>query len=139
MHNAQWRTFVVLGDGECQEGSVWEAAMAAANYKLDHLYVVIDRNHLQYDDNTENVMALGDFAEKWRSFGWEVREVEGHDIDRLFPVLSRASHSGSPIVVIADTIKGKGVSFMENNPEWHHHRLTQAEYESAIAEVEAAL
>ena len=137
MRKALWRTFVVLGDGECQEGSVWEAAMAASNYQLNHLCAIIDRNHLQYDNDTEQVMALGDFAGKWRSFGWEVRQIDGHDFNALITALSRPACTDSPVVVIAETIKGKGVSFMENNREWHHHRLSKSEYEAAVAEVEA--
>ena len=137
MRNAPWRTFVVMGDGECQEGSVWEAAMAAANYHLDHLFAVIDRIHLQYEYYTEKVMALEDLAGKWHSFGWEIRQVDGHDIDQLSAVLSQPARAGKPVVVIADTVKGKGVSFMENNREWHHHRLSPAEYENAINEVES--
>ena len=139
MRNASWRTFVVLGDGECQEGSVWEAAMAAANYHLDHLYAVIDRNHLQYDNDTEEVMALGNLAEKWSAFGWEVRSVDGHDIDALTRALETPVRNARPVMVIADTVKGKGVSFMERNREWHHHRLTQQEYEAAVTEVGAAI
>lgn len=131
------RVFVVLGDGECNEGSIWEAAMAAAHYKLNRLCVIVDRNHLQYDGDTEEVMSLGDLTAKWSSFGWKTVSVNGHDVNALDSVLSVFPSSEKPLAVIAETIKGKGISFMENNREWHHGRLSREQYEKAILELQA--
>lgn len=113
--------FSLLGDGECQEGQVWEAVMFAAHNELDNLVAIIDRNELQIDGNTEEVCGLGDMAAKLEAFGWDVQEVDGHDIDALVQVLdaAKASHSGKPHAVIARTVKGKGVSFMEGQAGWH--------------------
>lgn len=131
-----YRTFVVMGDGECQEGSVWEAAMAAAHYKLDNLVAIVDRNGVQEDGPTEEIMALEPFADKWRAFGWEVREVDGHDVEDL----SRALHAvpfapGKPSLVIAKTVKGKGVSFAEHAHSWHYGKLSSEQRERALADI----
>lgn len=133
---ASYRTFVVLGDGECQEGSVWEAAMAAAHYKLDNLVAVVDRNGVQEDGPTEQIMALEPFADKWRAFGWEVREVDGHDVEDL----SRALHAvpfvaGKPSLVLAKTVKGKGVSFAEHAHSWHYGKLSGEQREKALSDL----
>lgn len=126
--------YILMGDGELNEGSVWEAFMAAAHYKLDNMTVIIDRNHLSYDGDTEDVMGLECLADKLRSFNWYVTECDGHDVGELLKAFS--DHiTASPHVIVADTIKGKGVSFIENRPEWHHHRLTKEEYEQAREEV----
>lgn len=133
-----FNVYVLLGDGECNEGSVWEAAMSAGHYQLGNLVAIIDRNNLQYDGSNDKVMDLMNFADKWRAFGWEAVEVDGHDIAQLYEAFvnpNRDPHK--PYVVIANTVKGKGVSFMENQRDWHHSRLTQAQYEQAIAELEA--
>lgn len=131
-----FNVYVLLGDGECNEGSIWEAAMAAAHFKLGNLIAIIDRNNLQYDGPNNEVMNLENFADKWRSFGWEAVEIDGHSIDEIFDALSDNSRNlEKPYVVIANTVKGKGVSFMENNRDWHHNRLTQAQYDQAIAEM----
>jgi transketolase len=132
------RVFVVLGDGECNEGSVWEAIMAAAHFKLDNLVAIVDYNKLQSDGNSNTVMDIGVLETKWESFGWEVISLDGHDIDALNDALKKkeSSTSNKPIVVIAHTVKGKGVSFMENNNAWHHNRLTQSTFEQAISELE---
>lgn len=115
------KIYVLMGDGEQAEGSVWEAGMAAANYKLDNLVAIIDRNRLQISGNTEDVMALDDLPAKWRAFGWEVTHAEGNDIASLCTVLdSTDEQNGKPHMIIADTTKGKGVSFMENVAKWHH-------------------
>jgi transketolase len=136
--NVSSHVFVLLGDGECNEGAVWEAAMAAAHYKLNNLTVIIDRNHLQYDGNTESVMALGDFEKKWESFGFIVYDINGNDIDQLVPTLEecRGNKKHAPCCVIANTVKGKGISFMENKREWHHKVITEEEYLQAVKEVE---
>lgn len=116
-----WRTFVVMGDGEQAEGSVWEAAMAGANYKLDNLFAVIDRNGLQISGTTEHVMALEDFAAKWRAFGWDVTEIDGHDMAALLSYFHNSVANGKPHCLIANTIKGKGLPFAEGRVDWHHH------------------
>jgi transketolase len=113
------RTFVVLGDGELQEGSNWEAAMTASHYGLASLTAVVDRNRLQQGARTEETKQLEPLADKWTSFGWEVRVVEGHDYGELLAGLAPSS-SGRPVCVLANTVKGKGVSFMEDRVEWHH-------------------
>ena len=131
----QYHCYVLLGDGECDEGTVWETAMAAAHYKLDNLTVLLDHNGIQSDDRCDNVMALGDLEKKWNSFGWDVYRIDGHDVGAIYNVLDRPSKIGLPKIVIADTIKGKGVSFFENNPEWHHGVVTQDIYDKAIQEM----
>lgn len=113
-----YRTFVLMGDGELAEGSVWEAAMAASKYRLDNLTAIVDRNTLQISGGTETVMPLEPLADKWRAFGFDVREADGHDYVQLQDALRK--HSNKPALVIARTVKGKGVSFMENQPSWHH-------------------
>lgn len=130
--------FILLGDGECDEGAIWEAAMSAAHYQLDNLTVIIDRNHLQYDGDTENVMSLGNIRKKWESFGFQVYEADGNDIEQLLPVLlqCRENKESRPNCVLANTIKGKGISFMENKREWHHRVITEEEYKQAMEEVE---
>ena len=132
--NLASRVFVLLGDGECDEGSVWEAAMAAASFRLDNLVAIVDKNGLQYDGDTEKVLALDDLAAKWSAFGWDAVDVDGHDVSQLQEGLSRKGEK--PLAVIAHTVKGKGVSFMENVPAWHHSILTQRQYDDAMAELE---
>lgn len=128
------RIYVLMGDGELNEGSVWEALMAAAQYKLDNLIVIIDRNHLSYDGDTEQVMGIHPVADKFRSFNWNAISCDGHDIEQLLRAFSQIEH-GTPNVIIAETVKGKGISFMENRPEWHHSRLTKEQYEKACEEL----
>lgn len=165
------KVFVLLGDGECDEGAIWEAAMSAANYSLGNLIAIIDRNGLQYDGDTEDVLKLDDLGAKWRAFGWNVREVDGHDVSALTSALLSSTRNQEPscakvteskpgtqnaelgtqnaepgtqnpeltedrpLAVIARTVKGKGVSFMENVPAWHHGILTQKLYDQAMAEL----
>ena len=131
------RVFVLIGDGECDEGSIWEAAASAAHYELNNIVAIIDKNGLQYDGNTENVLNMNNLEDKWRSFGWEVYIVNGHNIEALLSVLTR--RTDKPIAVIADTVKGKGVSFMENNPIWHNGRLTDQQYQQAMDEQEGTI
>ncbi len=126
--------YILMGDGELNEGSIWEAFMAASHYKLNNLVAIIDRNHLSYDGDTEDVMKIEPLDDKLKSFGWHVSLCDGHDVESLLNAFSDTNDS-KPHVIIADTIKGKGVSFIENRPEWHHHRLTEAEYEQAVAEI----
>lgn len=133
---AAWRTFVLTGDGELQEGSNWEAAMAASQFCLDNLTVIVDRNRLQQGDQTERTISLEPLAERWRSFGWSVREVDGHDMDALIETLCAVPfEAGRPNCVIAHTHKGRGVSFMEDRVEWHHRVPTDAELAAALAEL----
>lgn len=128
------KIYILLGDGECDEGSNWEAFMAATHFGLDNLTVILDKNQLQYDGPTDEIMNLGDFSKKMKSFGWTVTEINGHDISELLDAFS-LQPGGQPYMIIANTVKGKGVSFMENVREWHHARLTQKQYETAVAEV----
>ena len=128
------RTYVVMGDGEMQEGSNWEAMMTAPHYELANLTAVVDRNRLQQGARTEDTKRLEPFADKWRSFGWEVREVDGHDHGALLEAFG-PSVSGSPVAVVANTTKGKGVSFIEDRVEWHHKVPTPEQVEAALAEL----
>jgi transketolase len=134
------RIFTVLGDGENQEGSVWEAAMAAAHYKLDRLVAVVDRNGLEIDGSTETVMALEPLSQKWESFGWSVRNLDGHDLPSLVQTLRSAPFaSEKPSVVIAKTVKGKGIDFIENRKEWHHRAPDPAQAEEAFRQLQERL
>lgn len=131
-----YRVYVVLSDGECDEGSVWEAAMVASHHKVDNLTAILDRNGLSLDGSTEDILALEPLAEKWRSFGWHVIELDGHDFRQLFKGLQEArERRGQPTVLIANTIKGKGVSFMEGNPSYHSNSLAGKQLEIARAEL----
>lgn len=133
-----YRVYVLLGDGECDEGQVWEAAMAAAHFRLDHLTAMVDRNQQQIDGWTKDVMNLEPLADKWRAFGWEVIEADGHDLAQLQAAFSQA-HSvvGKPTVIIAHTIKGKGVSFMEHNLKFHGTAPKGDEVAQALSELGA--
>lgn len=136
MDNASYRVFTLMGDGEQAEGSVWEAAMAGAHYQLDNLVAIIDRNHLQISGTTEDVMSLEPLAKKWQAFGWEVVEVDGNSISELYNVLSQVPFvKNKPTLIMANTIKGKGVSFIENQASWHHRVPTPEEYELALQEL----
>ena len=116
-----WKTVCLMGDGECCEGSVWEAAMSAPHFKLGNLIGIVDRNRFMIDGETEDVMPLEPFADKWRAFGWDVVEVDGHDFDQLDEALSKAwAATDVPVLILAHTIKGKGVDFMENNVVYHY-------------------
>lgn len=113
------KVVVYMGDGELQEGSNWEAFMQGAHRKLDNLIAIIDRNKLQIDGCTEDVMSVGDAAEKIKAFGWDVTEIDGHDLNQIYEAVEKAKKSDKPFAIVANTIKGKGVSFMENNAGWH--------------------
>lgn len=128
------RVFVVLGDGEMQEGSNWEALMSASHYKLDNLFITIDRNRLQQGARTEDTNGLDPLPERLASFGWEVREIDGHDYAALIDAY-RPSETGKPVAVVANTIKGKGVSFIEDRVEWHHKVPTAEQVELALEEL----
>ena len=129
-------TYVLLGDGECDEGQVWEAAMAAAHYKLDGLTAFVDRNHIQNDRWTHEVIELEPLADKWRAFGWHTLEIDGHDIHQVLKALVEGSRTkGRPTMVIATTVKGKGVSFMENNPDFHGKAPNKEQLAQALREI----
>lgn len=137
MDRRAYRVFTLLGDGELAEGSVWEAAMAAAHYKLDNLTVIIDRNGLQISGKTEDVLGLEPLEDKFRAFGFAVRSVNGHDLAGLSEVFQQVPFQpGKPNLIIACTVKGKGVSFIENAVEWHHHVPSDQEYLAAMAELD---
>lgn len=137
MDKKSYRTFTVMGDGEQAEGSVWEAAMAAANYQLDNLTTIVDRNRLQISGDTEEVMRLEPLTAKWESFGWRVVNVNGHDLGMLQEVFrSVPIEKDRPTLVMAYTTKGRGVSFMENVAHWHHRVPTEEEYVQAITELQ---
>ena len=134
--NADFRTFVLTGDGELQEGSNWEAALTASHRKLENLTVIIDRNRLQQGARTEDTAGLDPLDDKWRAFGWQVEVVDGHDHQQLYEVLRASPRGrGKPLCVIANTIKGKGVSFMHDNVKWHHGVPTAEQYEQAMREL----
>lgn len=134
--NATYRVFTLMGDGEQAEGSVWEAAMAGAHYRLDNLVAIIDRNRLQISGSTESVMSLEPLEDKWRAFGWEVVSVDGNDVKQLYQVLSGIPQvKAKPTLIVANTTKGKGVSFIENKANWHHRVPTPEEYELALSEL----
>lgn len=137
MDRAVWRTFVLTGDGELQEGSNWEAIMAASHFRLDNLTVIVDRNRLQQGDTTEHTMSLEPLAARWRAFGWGVVELDGHDIGSMVRAFaSLPLEAGRPTCVIARTIKGRGVSFIEDRVEWHHRVPTDAELATALTELD---
>lgn len=133
--NSKRKIYVLLGDGECEEGSVWEAMMFAANYKLDNLVAVIDWNKLQYDGTITEVAGLDNLPEKIRAFGWKAVEADGHDIRDMVRAYQEGE-PGKPLAILANTVKGKGVSFMEGNPLWHHSELNESLYKQAVAEVQ---
>jgi len=138
MDAARFRVFTLLGDGELAEGSNWEAALAAAHYRLDNLIAILDHNTLQITGHTRDVMRSEPVDEKWRAFGWQVRTVNGHDYAELTRALTDPPDPGKPTFIIANTVKGKGVSFMENTAKWHHGVPTEAEMKQALAELDAA-
>lgn len=132
------RVFCVMGDGEQQEGSVWETAMAAAQHKADRLCAIIDRNRLQIDGTTENVMDIDPLSDKWKAFGWNVIEIDGHDMEQIKMALEKADKTkGKPTVIIANTIMGKGVPSIENNNQWHGKVPSKEQLPEFLRELEA--
>ena len=128
--------FALMGDGELQEGSIWEAAMNAAHYKLNNLIGIVDRNRLQIDGNTEDVMAVGDVAAKFAAFGWNTMEIDGHNIEAIYEALEKAKEStDKPTLIVANTIKGKGISFMENQAGWHGKAPNDEQLAQALEEL----
>jgi transketolase len=130
---SNYMTYTILGDGECNEGNIWEAVISAAHYKLSNLVAIIDRNRLQQDGLTKDIMYL-DLENNFKSFGWEVVVVNGHNVGELYQALSLKNKTNSikPLAIIADTIKGGGISFMENNNKWHHAHMSDKEYLEAL-------
>ena len=131
----RFRTFVMLGDGECNEGSVWEAVMCAAHFKLNNLVAIVDRNKMQNDGISKDVMEFHSIERSWKSFGWDVISINGHDLKALHDSLKPEKSLSKPRVIIANTVKGRGVSFMEGVPSWHHGKLTEQTYQQAIKEL----
>jgi transketolase len=135
-----WRTYCILGDGECNEGSIWEAAMAAAHYKTTNMITIVDRNKFMVDGPTEKVMGLEPFADKWKSFGFLVKEVDGHSYTELSRAIEEAQgEKNAPVLIMAHTIKGKGVDFMEDDFRWHYGGLDSDKVESAKRYIEGAV
>ncbi|MGC8879377.1 MAG: transketolase [Anaerolineae bacterium] len=131
-----YRVYVVMGDGECQEGTVWEAAAIAAHLRLDRLTAIVDRNRLSYDGNTEEINALEPLGERWRAFGWHVVHVDGHNIQEIYRGIQEAHATrGRPTVLLAHTVKGKGISFMEDKPQFHYATLSAEQLEAAQTEL----
>lgn len=130
-----YRTFVIISDGECDEGSTWEAALIAAHQKLNNLTVLIDYNQIQAFGRTNQVVNIEPLKDKWRAFGWRVVETDGHNLIKLTQVLSRPAAANKPTVVICHTVLGKGISFMENNMEWHYWNLDQKQLRQALKEI----
>jgi transketolase len=136
MSQKAWRTYVLTGDGELQEGSNWEAAMTAQHYGLDNLVVIVDRNRIQQGDFTESTIRMDPMADKWRAFGFHTLEVDGHKHDALLQAFAEAaSTKGRPTCIVANTLKGKGVSFAEDKPAWHHGVPTKEQLKAAAAEL----
>jgi len=142
LDNSDARIFALLGDGECQEGNVWEAVMSGAHHRVNRLTAIVDRNKLQIDGDTEKIKALGDLAPKFAAFGWQVLEMPGHDFGQILATLKQADQlaetTTQPTVIIAHTTKGKGVSFMENQAGWHGKAPNTAQYEQAKAELQTS-
>ncbi len=131
-----YKTYILIGDGEADEGSIWEAAMSAVQFQLDNLCVIIDRNRLQLGGDTEEIMAHGDLRKKYEIFGWNSYEVNGHNVKELCHVFHEIPVNKKPSIIIANTIKGKGFHFSENNNSWHHAVMTESQYEAALKELE---
>ena len=130
------KVFVMMGDGETQEGSIWEAAMSAAHYRLDNLVGIVDRNKIQQCGFTEDILALGNYKDKWASFGWDVNEIDGHNMEEIVRSIKRISYEDKkPSLIISHTIKGKGISFMENDNNWHGGGAIAQYADQALAEV----
>lgn len=136
-----FRVWCLMGDGELAEGQIWEAAMAASQFQLGSLVGIVDRNHLSIDGNTESIMALEPLAERFKSFGWKVYRVDGHDLDAILDVFNMLDSSAvaQPQVVIADTVKGRGVRRMEGDIQWHVGNLVGADYDDVVSEIRAGL
>jgi len=136
LQKKDYHVFVIIGDGESQEGSIWEASMAAPNFKLDNLTAILDYNHLQNDYSVDDIMPIHPPVDKWQAFGWHVIDIDGHDMAQVVSALEEAkSHQGTPTMIVANTVKGKGVSYMENVCEWHGKAPCQEEADQALKEL----
>jgi transketolase len=136
LQQKDFRVFVVIGDGESQEGSIWEASMAAPKFKLDNLTAILDYNHLQNDYCVDDEMPIHPVVDKWQAFGWHVIDIDGHNMAQIVQALEEAkSHQGAPTMIVANTVKGKGVSYMENVCEWHGKAPCQEEADQALEEL----
>ena len=136
LRKQDWRVWVVLGDGELNEGAVWEAAQAGAKFHLDNMTAIVDRNRLQNDGFCDDIMPMGPVADKFRAFGWETYEIDGHDMSEVVRTLKTARQvKGKPTCIVARTVKGKGVSFMENKRDWHGKAPNAEQYEQAVREL----
>ena len=129
------KVYIVLGDGECNEGAVWEGAMAAPKYNLKNLFVIIDKNNFQQTGSTFDIMPNENLSRKWKEFGWNISEVDGHNIEELITAITGDKKDNKPKAIIANTIKGKGIKLFENDNKWHHNLLTKNDYAQAIKEV----
>ena len=139
LDNAPWNVYALLGDGEVQEGIIWEAAMSAAHYKLDNMIAFLDYNGLQIDGEVESVMNINPIEDKFKTFGWNVITIDGHDFDQIFAALDMAKDTvDKPTMIIAKTIKGKGVAFMENQASWHGSAPSEEQLEQALSELGGA-
>lgn len=135
-----YKTYVICGNGESNEGSVWEACMSAVNFKLDNFILFLDNNHMQSDGMSKGIMNVSDrYGEMLKALGFQVIEIDGNDMKQVYNAYHEQRQDGKPRAIIGNTIKGKGISFMENNAEWHHNRLTKDQYEAALIELEASL
>jgi transketolase len=140
LRQKDYHVWVMIGDGESQEGSVWEAAMAAVKWKLDNFTVILDNNGIQNDTFTDDIMPRGDLSAKWRAFGWNVIEIDGHDMEQIVGALEEVlTIKGVPTIINAETVKGKGVSFMENVPAWHGKAPNPEQAEIALTEIRSGL
>ena len=132
---SNFKTFVLLGVGECNEGSVWEAAMAAPNLKVKNLVVIIDKNNFQQTGTNAEIMSINPIEDKWRSFGWHVQSLDGHNIEDILSSFEKLNYE-KPNLLVLNTIKGKGFSFSENNNDWHHGVISKKIYEEALKELD---
>ena len=140
MDKRNYKTYVLMGDGEQGEGSIYEAAMAGHQYKLDNLVAIIDRNHLQISGNTEDVMALDSIPTRWSAFGWDVKEMNGDDMQSIKDTFANIDYNnGKPHLIVSNTTKGKGISFMENVASWHHGMPNEEQYQQAMVELNQAI
>lgn len=139
MDNSKKRVFVLMGDGEQAEGSIWEAAMSASNYSLDNLTAIVDHNDLQISGTTDTVMRSNPISNKYQAFGWDVVEVDGNDIGALVNILKKSNESGKPRLIVANTVKGKGITVAENRADWHHKIPNESEFNEGLRELDAQM
>lgn len=137
LRNQSYKTYLLLGDGECDEGSVWEAAMATAHFKANNVITIVDRNHNMIDGNTEDVMALEPFADKWKAFGFDVKVINGHRFDEICEAIEYAINAKEkPVCIIADTVKGQGISYMAGNYKWHYGAIDDEKFALAMKDLD---